>query len=43
MEVTGGDRHVALPHKEWHHALKNEPNFLTDFFISGSVIEVQNS
>lgn len=44
MDISEGDRHeVVLPHKKWHLALTKEPNLLTEFFISDSAIEVQNS
>lgn len=44
MDSSEGDRHeVALPHREWHPALTNEPNLITEFFNPGSATEVQNS
>lgn len=44
MDVSEGERHeVALRLKEWHLALTNEPNLLTDFFILDSAKEVQKS
>lgn len=44
MDINEGDRReVAVHHKEWHLALTNEPKLLTEFFISDSAIEMQNS